>query len=73
VGWSDLGCAMENLWAVSMGCGLEILHFCYHRSFAYTVELSTLVWNNLDKNLKDSASFKIFKTALKHFLAKENV
>ena len=47
------------------------------RSFAYLyIELSKAVhiWNNLDKNLKDSASLKIFKTALKkHLVANENV
>ena len=41
------------------------------RSFAYRV---VHIWNNLDKNLKDCSSLKMFKVALKkHLLAKDNI
>ena len=41
------------------------------RSFTYR---AVHIWNNLDKNLKDCSSLKIFKAALKkHLLAKDNI
>ena len=41
------------------------------QSFAYR---AVHIWSNLDKNLKDCSSLKIFKVALKkHLLAKDNV
>jgi hypothetical protein len=54
--------------------GKEVLNHSWNigqRSFTYR---AVHIWNNLDKNLKDCSSLKIFKEALKkHLLAKDNI